>query len=202
MKAIRCFYGFLLFILLFLLTDCKQRILHHKAKFNIYIDNSFIKENKINQVIDGVLAWEQASTGVVSFNILIAKDVNESTIKNATLNEVGDDYAIFIINAQSKNVPSALKREDLIGLNTTVNGLNVIYIFSDRLVQYNTDSSIVYKALTTHEVGHAIGLSHIDDINSIMFSVITASPLCITKLDMDQFCKLYYCNNHKLNYCQ
>lgn len=76
-------------------------------------------------------------------------------------------------------------------------GYSRIWIVVDRL-----DMREQVKIVTAHEVGHVLGIDHLESSVSLMFhSSKEGRNMCITYDDMKAFCDLYGCNPNETSYC-
>jgi hypothetical protein len=57
------------------------------------------------------------------------------------------------------------------------------------------------KIVLLHEIGHAAAIEHIDSTGSIMNKYIDKGSRKITKLDLEEFCSLYWCNPDTMTVC-
>lgn len=51
-------------------------------------------------------------------------------------------------------------------------------------------SSSFRKGVALHEFGHVLGLQHVGDKRGIMYPSYSPKPFCLTKADMDEFCRV------------
>lgn len=142
--------------------------------------------------------WENYSNGIVRFEIL--HDLEEA--------DLGTSIAqVPTIVAVSSTTPAvvAFEKESrcstcmTLGLTTRVESPHhpVIFLVVDRL----EDPHDFYEVVL-HEIGHAIGLDHVTDENSVMYARHQIpAPACPSKSDMIEFCSRRYCNLEDVKWC-
>jgi hypothetical protein len=74
-----------------------------------------------------------------------------------------------------------------------------VYLVADRL--WSRD---VFVHVTEHEVMHALGARHVDDLNAVMFrSVVGTHPTtCLTWSDATELCRAVGCKAQTTNWCK
>jgi hypothetical protein len=168
-----------------------QLPLLHKT---VYVENGVEEWQKI-AIIGALDEWECATGDMVHFEIKF-----ESTEENSMFTD--PYYTIVIKNTFPEN-PQIVKADEdrksdskTIGFYTrTVFGTPLILLVNDRLNEY------LYRATVEHEVGHALGLIHDTNENSIMYPGVDVGAKHITKKDLKQFCGLYKCKEDELKRC-
>ena len=68
------------------------------------------------------------------------------------------------------------------------------------LIDYGFDSDLKLNNVVMHEIGHAIGLDHIKNNDSIMSEFYSPNTTFFTQHDVEEYCKHYYCDNKIMNY--
>jgi predicted Zn-dependent protease len=63
-----------------------------------------------------------------------------------------------------------------------------IYVVFDRLM-----GETMKKVIIMHEIGHAMNLDHLSSERAIMSEYYTPSVLFLTKDDLYEFCKVWFC---------
>lgn len=147
-----------------------------------------IYDEELLYLIQATIEWSEATNNKVIFDIrkLPVKDIDiiDSII---VMNVTSDDPGIILLDSikQKKN------RKTLAYYNNDT-GLAYIALVDERLNKYN------YIQVIMHELGHAIGLKHLEDTDenasSLMHPTINYGTTYITKLDLIELCKLYHCN--------
>lgn len=74
--------------------------------------------------------------------------------------------------------------------STIVPTINMV---SDRI--HTTDT---FRQTVSHEIGHALGLDHNEDTNSIMYRSMDKASRHVTENDVENFCKIHLCKIEEL----
>lgn len=157
----------------------------------VYIDKSF-GENE-DAIIEGLKLWECRTNGMVRFTIVRDYDVEHPNMvidpATSILVKRVDSNNQIIRDEDRKMAPSGFFTLGVYIYDPKNNDPATIILCSERVY-----GAIVYKALTTHEAGHALHLlKHSLDKGSVMFETIGSNK--ITDDDLKTFCDLYDCDS-------
>lgn len=159
----------------------------------LYIDRNFT-EVEVDIIVGAALEWSKTTHHAVEYNIILLPTKDKIELKNSVF-----------ITKRSEDDPRIILM-DLIGDTQTLGifekrGVKYIALVTARLNEDN------YKSVVLHELGHSLGLKHLDgnaNINTLMYpymsiimedgTIIPAGSDHITKKDLAQFCKLYRCD--------
>lgn len=158
----------------------------------IYIETSFNKDY-YNKIIKAIATWRMALNPIVSFTIR-STNYSEYDILNNRIKEDYGSYSIFIVNSDghSKFIPSSW-----VGYNNQdAYQVNIIGLITSRIKIDELNN------VSLHELGHAIGLSHSNNIHSVMHPYATLNNNCPIREDVENICVNWCCNPAKLSYCK
>lgn len=177
----------------------------------IYIDSKFSSIER-QLIVEGLREWERATDHMIVFNIHNVRwtsgvdyytvpqpdsdGVIECTRDIHIVRVLSYDKVVVDISEQIKK-EEHLKEFNLAGYaNSTCQVKNVLLV-ADR-VQNEEE----YVSLTIHEIGHMLGLKHIRiGKTSAMVQGLQHSAPCVTKLDIQQFCNGWGCDESKMSPC-
>lgn len=146
----------------------------------IYADRTFLEEEKII-IMKGVQDLEKFCNGIVKFQIyftLDSENQDEIDSKCVMLRAKAKDPDIIGFDEKFKS--------NILGLCSYMdNGTRRVYLIPERLL-----SPIVFKIVTIHELGHFIGLDHIEK-PSIMHKSSFGNVLYPTYLDAVEMARVY-----------
>jgi hypothetical protein len=184
----------LLFVFYFVVTDIykdkdtKDRGTH--VHTTIYVDRNF---NDVEQeyIIEAAMEWTQATNHVAEFDVVQLPTREKIDVEHALIMiKVSADYPDIMIMDN-------IKKTTTLGYYDGKNALPYIALVSDRLDGFN------YKEVVLHELGHSLGLEHVDGeegMLTLMYPYVDLGSDVITDKDLEQFCKLYHCDVKKLKH--
>lgn len=156
----------------------------------IYISEAFDSEELV-LIQEAANEWYVETKGLVSFTIIYSFDYdiyqsirhheNEMVMARAG---IGDS----LLDVLDANVSGIVLGYYLAELDT-----QTIILVPDRMRGRD-----YYRSVIMHEMGHSIGLSHLDVDNTIMVSSMDRAGNHLTKNDIEWFCRVYYCNYEDL----
>lgn len=197
--------NYLIFIIL--ISQLCQCGLMHSIRTNIigplyetkivYISENF-SPLEIQQIEGATQEWSQTTHNIIKF------ELQYNFIENKTKIEKKEN-AIVVLKIDDKN-PLTIKfdksiqeehhNKDLYALaycDGNYNDTTTIFMIEGRI------SSIkLYHGTVLHEFGHALGLGHDASKESIMYHISGESVGYISLKDLENFCKLYFCNPYAL----
>jgi len=168
-----------------------QTLLHK----TVFIENN-LEEWQQAAVAEALDEWECATNGMIHFE----RKFN-STEENSMF---ADPRYSFIIKNTSSDDPKIAKSDKERQVGTTTIGYYTKTNFDVPLillVQERLLDGTIYRATVEHEIGHAFGLVHENDENSIMFPGVDVGAKHVTKVDLKQLCKLYPCKENEFKPC-
>lgn len=153
----------------------------------LYIDPNFSDEEVV-YIRWAADDWEKVTKGIVSFEILMMPQKIIDGTKGIIIYKVNNYHPdIILLDRTSHN--------ETFGFYNQNHQLPNIELVANRLNRKN------WKQTILHELGHAIGLEHIEGeegIGTLMYSSIENGSSNITKTDLEYFCKIYRCKASKL----
>lgn len=91
-----------------------------------------------------------------------------------------------------------INKNSILGATFTYIDSDIIIIVSDLL-----DDDARYKKTVLHEISHVIlGFGHNNLTPSILNEFLVNASDCLTKTDLQLFCKIYKCDLREMNYCK
>lgn len=160
---------------------------------DVYVAPDFT-ENERKNIIKGVSMWENASNGLIKWHMLpftstpaiAVQDQNTFPQKRIVVFMRTTSKTDWVQSFDKKNKPKSLLGM-LVG-----NPLQLAYAYlvEDRL---RTDDDEI--TIAAHEFGHALGLSHVADIKSVMSELHLPNVDCLTSADLQALCDLYGCRS-------
>lgn len=167
----------------------------------VYIENTFTPTEE-NYILNGVKEWECATGGMIRVRFVLHFSISDYT-------SISDPRHAIIFVKSNSNV-EIIKQSDrdrqkdpnvirfTVGLYEKGSGAITDQIF---LVE-NMLSNQTYKGVVEHEFGHALGLAHNSNANSIMFPHIDGAAHNLTTNDLNEFCSLYNCKDAFIHPCE
>lgn len=179
----------LFFIAFVFLNSCSVKYTYNVSRqpsdglqqpVKIYIDKKFSskEEGLINVAF---VAWERASNYTVSFIPVWGSTTPENFLEG----RYSENSYMWLLDKTEKHFTSSELQRIFY-----IDG-NVVYRTpSPQIIIFKTSYEGGFYRIVLHEIGHMLGLSHIDG-SAVMNK--NATSYCITSMDADQLCKIYDC---------
>lgn len=160
---------------------------------HVYISPEFTPEERDN-IVNGVLMWERATNGLIVWRLLTF-DPKKPPPKPAGCCNGVEQRSVMFRRAVSGN--EWVKKWDaengsrvLLGLcqGNSMKETAWLWLVEDRLT-----TDMLTSIIAAHELGHALGLDHIDDKDSVMSEFFRTSTRCLTAHDIKAFCDKHDC---------
>lgn len=185
----------------------------HKFVATVIIDDKFDRDER--KVISNALRdWEYATDDMLEFDVIndVWRSGDRPFYTPRPDPETGVVYCtrdIYVSRVLStdrrvKDIEATIQGEvhggfDLAGYANPGCVSKWIMLVADRV-----SSEVEYRTLVIHEVGHILGMQHIDsrEKKTVMFPTLEGSATCITDTDMRQFCRGWSCEGYHPRPCQ
>jgi hypothetical protein len=140
-------------------------------------------------VLAGVKDLENFCNGMMRFEVRFELETDSMVAEDSSLIlKVKSDNPIIV-------AADGYYKTTVIGLCQSIScGTRLMYLVYDRLKDHNT-----YRTTMTHELGHYIGLDHTKHA-SIMHKSNFGNVLYMTRIDAEEFAKIYDCDPEELRY--
>lgn len=175
-----------------IIADLPKEKINHLFT-TIYIDRNF-NDFERGAITSAAKKWSKTTNNIVEYDV----------IQLPTDKQILFDNSLFFIKI-SEDSPEIIfgdyaSKTNILGYFNP-EGYATIALVSGRILQSN------YESIVLHELGHSLGLNHLEgfeNIDTLMFPYSTiiignytmpSGANHITKKDLDQFCLLYNCEN-------
>jgi predicted Zn-dependent protease len=163
----------------------------------LYLDRNF-DDFETETIMKAAWEWSEATNHIIEYDIVQLPTKDKMVYKNAVfiIKRSPDDPQILLLDVGNDNTTYGVY---------TRNPFPTISIVSERL------TNEMYKEVVLHEMGHSLGLKHLEglgNMDTLMFPyteveidkgvTIPAGSDHITRKDLVLFCKLYKCDVDKL----
>lgn len=175
-----------------------------QQKFIFYVASNFTEE-QYRDIFLGIKGWniflnEQP-------NLIIGEEIEIfDEFDYEGIDSTCDDENLTIIKINNyiidyEDTMSIINNINLLGYTEEEQKLGKCKFRDITLIDYGIEF-IDYKLtnITMHEIGHAIGLQHIEDNNSIMSTYYSPDTTFFTQYDVEEYCKNYYCDKNIMTY--
>lgn len=156
---------------------------------NLYIDSAF-EDYEREAITSAALTWNTSTKHIVNYTIIQLPIEGKVDLTGLIIYKIGPDNPNIIMMDQSNDTT-------YLGYYERIEGVKTIALVGERITVKE------YKSVVLHELGHSLGLEHVDELGALMYpymnimingDMISISSDKVTKIDLVQFCNLYGCN--------
>lgn len=166
---------------------------------HVYVESAFSERERAN-IVNGVLLWERATNGMVSWHMMpiqngLSPDDVPETLPDGTKKMVVVFRRVIstdkLVDDFDKEAVGIHLLGQLVGRGSGKQ--MTAFLVEDRLVTVQLE--IIAAA---HEFGHALGLDHIVG-KGIMTALLDHSILAPSREDLEAFCNVWHCKVQDLS---
>lgn len=170
-----------------------------KLHKTIYIDRSFSKV-QVEFIEAALNEWSCSTNRLIKYEIV--KNTDYQKVYD-TIVDSADSLVLISATTNNKNIKESddeFHKKDnntyTLGLYMPTETVPTILVVSDRIYD-----KTIYVGVLLHELGHAWGLGHFNNKDSVMYYNITDGSKHITKNDLYYLCYYYWCKPETMNIC-
>jgi hypothetical protein len=189
-----------MFVLALIVGVCESKTTiqeHRKLHVREYIavDADFNDYEKA-LIVEAAEMWQEATNNTVEFTFLYSYNPEFRF-------EHDDDTIVYPIVMKHLSeddgftqLMDMLVGGQIIGYYKKNEAIPIIYLVETRI-----SSPDEYELTVAHEIAHSVGIGHLRQKGALMYPNITEIEGCITRYDVEAFCKIYGCDIDDMNYC-
>lgn len=157
----------------------------NKRSFVVHIDHEFNYWQE-KEIAKAFSEWTEASDGTITFK-LIWNQPRRGLYKDHIDPKKDDGIFLWYLDKEDKNLTPELVKyfEKINGLYVPGDGSSSNLLIFHQVPEYH------FKAVVLHEIGHLLGLNHIEEKGHLMSPAAGVS--CLTLKDTQALCKHYNC---------
>lgn len=148
---------------------------------------------EVDMIESAALEWEEKTNNIITYQIYFNYDGNINKIKDKSHSIVVVKLSKF--DEATKYYDELSRPNNILGEYERNGKVPRIFLVYDRMI-----GKTYYKGCLLHELGHAIGLKHIQEKGTLMYPQLDDGAKYITNADLKEFCDLYHCSVEKLNH--
>jgi hypothetical protein len=165
-----------------------EKVYPTRVHKTLFLDRYFTPD-EVAFITIAALEWSAATKNIVTFDVVaLPQEKVVITENDIMIMNISPDHPLVLILDNSSNYST-------LGYYDESFPVPIIYLVSDRMTGKE------YVTVVLHELGHALGLEHnenIWEVGSLMYPSLDLGSRHITPYDLKKFCKLYRCNANKL----
>lgn len=156
---------------------------------NLYVDSNFAYHDLLI-IRSAAEMWGDSTNGRVKFNII--ENFNMRDFSKIEYNK--NNLVICRVDEDSEMLSKYGKRvsSNILGYFDSDYSTPIIIVVPDRMT-----SILYYRAVLMHEMGHSIGLKHSKEEGTLMYPIADLASWELTKSDLANFCKNYFCEDQR-----
>jgi Matrixin len=156
----------------------------------VWVDKRFSSEHRA-AIHDAFAEWNRALNGYQRFDIVS----DDFDMDMSVLTEIEQTDQGIIVLSRSLTDPEVMQLGDGVLAWVSELGGHDVNIIEQRMGTRD------FKIITLHEMGHILGLSHVDVRHSMMFAYYPQQPPCLDKVTMLRIATNWKYDINHLNYC-
>jgi len=165
-----------------------EKVYPERVHKTLFLDR-YLNPDEIAFITHAALEWSAATKNIVTFDVVtLPQEKVVISDNDIMIMNISPDHPLVLILDDNSNYST-------LGYYDESFPVPIIYLVSDRIK--NKD----YVMVVLHELGHALGLDHnenIWEVGTLMYPNIVLCSKHITLYDLKKFCKLYRCDVNKL----
>lgn len=156
----------------------------------IYVADVFDQDDVV-LIQEAAQEWERETHGLAKidirygFDMSLFESLNHQDDSIVMVRADVDDEIVHILDERINTT--------ILGYFLTEFGTQIILVVPDRMLGRE-----YYRGVIMHEMGHSLGLSHLNVDDTIMVDTMDRSSYHLSKRDIEWFCRAYYCDAAKL----
>lgn len=199
----------LLFLIPFKIFQTNEVLEKTKSQDFIFYVSSQFSEEELHSIFLSIEAWNYFLNSEPNLqlgsNVELYFDFDYEEIDSTCFDENTTIIKFNKYLIQEDNIFSMLNNLNILGYTEINQKLGNCNFRNITITDYNFVNeyvSINYKLqnVIMHEIGHALGLSHIEDENSIMSEYYSQTTTFFTQHDVEEYCKNYFCDKKIMRY--
>lgn len=165
-----------------------EKIYPNRVHKTLFLDR-YLSPEEVAFITIAALEWSAATKNIVTFDVVtLPQEKVVISDNDIMIMNISPDHPLVLILDDNSNYST-------LGYYDESFPVPIIYLVSDRM------KGKEYVMVVLHELGHALGLDHnenIWEVGTLMYPNIALGSKHITLYDLKKFCKLYRCDVNKL----
>lgn len=169
----------------------------NKILVEIHCDVDFTVRER-NIIADAIFTWFIQTNGMVNYipvYDLDFRDINGLRMHAALRHNT-------LIKREQDN--PLVDEETVLGTTTPAGGVHLVGHISIAILMHHIKSERVMFSVVLHELGHGVGMQHIEDPYAVLYPGINQRNVgrCLTKPDIAELCRVNDCTGYNMRVCR